>query len=63
MEGAPRHRLLPSQQLSGELDMQADVLETLLSYLEVAPHATATEAAPSRSAVAAWQMPRVLWGP
>ena len=33
--GACTHRMLPSQQLSGELDIQADVLETLLSYLEV----------------------------
>ena len=31
------HRLLPCQQLSAELDIQQDVLETLLSYLEAGP--------------------------
>ena len=30
-------QLLPCQQLSTELDIQQDVLETLLSYLEVWP--------------------------
>ena len=35
-EGAgTQYRLLPSQLLSAELDIQQDVLETLLSYLEV----------------------------
>ena len=46
-----QHRLLPSQQLSAELDIQQDVLETLLSYLEVCPSVPPPQQAPCSAAL------------
>ena len=36
-ESELQHRLLPCEQLRSHLDIQQDVLETLLSYLEAGP--------------------------